>query len=123
MNKVRLSEIVSVLSKIRATSSKNEKVAIAAEFLTSMPRDQLEDTARLMIGQLLPSEFGSPGIQFADLGDAKSIGLQTSLFSERLTVSRVVDAFREIYSISGKQHGKEKHWSCVVCSSTPPRTR
>lgn len=108
MEEVRLSEIVSVLSKIRMTSSRNEKISIAAKFLVSVPRDQLADTSRLMIGQLLPGEFGSPGVQFADLGDAKSIALQTSLFSERLTVSRVVAAFREIYYVSGKRARQRK---------------
>ncbi|MEM3038705.1 MAG: ATP-dependent DNA ligase [Thermoplasmata archaeon] len=108
MKAVRLSDVVSVLSKIRATSSRNEKVSIAAEFLLSVPSDQLADTSRLMIGQLLPKEFGSPGVHFADLGDAKSIALQTTLFSERLTVSRVVTAFKEIYSVSGKRARQRK---------------
>lgn len=104
---VRLSEIVSVLARIRTTGSRNEKVGIAAEFLKSCPQDQLADVARLMIGQLLPSELGSPGLQLTDLEDARSIKSQTSLFKEQLTVPRVVATFKEIYSTTGKR-GRQK---------------
>jgi len=103
-----LSEVVSVLSRIRATASKNEKIFIAADFLASVPRDQLADTARLMIGQLLPSDFGSPGIGFADLKAVRDITLQKSLFSERLTVARVAEAFKTISSISGRKARQRK---------------
>lgn len=108
IREVRLSEIVSVLARIRATSSRNEKVGIAAEFLKTCPRDQLADVGRLMVGQLLPSELGAPGIQLTDLEDARSIKSQTSLFKEQLTVPRVVATFKKIYSTTGKRARKKK---------------
>jgi len=63
MREVTLAEIVQLLTKIRWTTSKNDKIAIAAEFLRTIPEDQLEDSARLMIGQPLPIKKGSLGIQ------------------------------------------------------------
>ncbi|MDH4123207.1 MAG: hypothetical protein OEV21_03885, partial [Thermoplasmata archaeon] len=108
MSEVELSAVVSVLDRIRGTSSKNEKVAYAAQFLSGMPSDQLADTARLMIGQVLPVEHGSLGTQYSDLSNIDSIGRQTQLFSEKLTVRKVVKAFAEISSISGSKSRQRK---------------
>lgn len=101
MKNVTLAKLAELLSRIRATSSRNEKISLAAEFLGTVPKDQLEDTARLMIGQPLPMKMGALGAQWSEVSEFVGRLDQKNLFSEPLTVRRVVQGFREMAAISG----------------------
>ena len=108
MREVTLADIARLLADIRGTSSKNDKIAIAAEFLRTIPEDQLEDTARLMIGQPLPVKKGSLGIQWNDVAEFVGELDQKNLFSEPLSVKRVAGSFQEIAAVSGAKSRQRK---------------
>lgn len=108
MKEITLSEIARLLANIRGTSSKNDKIAIAAEFLRTIPEDQLEDAARLMIGQPLPVKRGSLGIQWSEVAEFVGEPDQKNLFSEPLSVKRVAESFREIAAVSGAKSRQRK---------------
>jgi len=108
MREVTLAEIALLLANIRGTSSKNDKIAITAEFLRTVPDDQLEDAARLTIGQPLPIKKGSLGIQWNDVAEFVGELDQKNLFSERLSVRRVAESFREIAAVSGSRSRQKK---------------
>ena len=108
MKEVVLADIADLLARIRMTGSKNDKIALAADFIGRMPDAQLEDAVRLMIGQPLPIKMGSLGIQWNEVAEFVGKLEQKNLFSEPLTVGRVAHGFREIAAVSGQRSRQRK---------------
>ncbi len=145
------SRLVSVYEALEATTSKLEKTEIVAEFLREVPEELLEIIPSLLIGKVFPEwsdlELGvGPGLlyeavsfvcgipvaevkrQVARAGDvgqaveqmlAKKV--QLTLFSRKLLVREVYEAFKKIALAtgSGSQDRKIRTLADLLASASP----
>jgi DNA ligase 1 len=144
-------KLAKVYDKLEATPARLEKTDIITGFLNETPDDLLKIIPALLMGRVFPlwspSELGiGPGLLYdticfvtgigkqdlkTTIGEMGDVGnaaeklfekkVQTTLFSEKLTVEKVYDCFENIADASGKgaQGKKTKLLSKLLTNAAP----